>query len=116
MKDRKQLEKFILDKLKEIQKEYVDYLNQFDPSQIEGFESSNSNILSNVLSCSVFADSVSAFSIVGEKDDRTVYALSVHSEYGDTVRFSTHKGLKALVLEDLFKKEEEEDGKEDTAE
>ena len=106
---RAELGDFIIEKLKEIQKEYIEYIHQFDTSQIDGFE----NKYCNVLACSVFEESVSAFALAGEVDGRTVYMLSTHSEYGDIIKQS---GKDSIALEDLFKKEEEKDGKENTEE
>ena len=82
MKDKKELEKFIGDKLAEIRKEYIDYLSQYENFKLpETWVSKDHH-----LCVSIFSDSSSVFSCMGgckiDGEEKTVYMIDYHEKYG----------------------------------
>ena len=82
MKDRKDLEKFIGEKLSEIREAYVDYISQFADFKIpESWESGYHH-----LSLSVFSDNSSVFSTLGDciinGNTKSVYTVDYTEKYG----------------------------------
>ena len=82
MKDKKELEKFIGDKLAEIRKEYDDYLSQYENFKLpETWRSKDHH-----LCVSIFSDSYSFFSCMNgcmiDGKEKTLYMIDYHEKYG----------------------------------
>jgi hypothetical protein len=106
MRDRKELEKFIGEKLSEIREAYVDYISQFADFKIpESWESGDHH-----LSLSVFSDNYSAFSCISnceiDGDEKIVYTVDFTEKHGSfNDKYSTlHTYMDRLNEFDAIKK------------
>ena len=106
MKDRKDLEKFIGEKLSEIREAYVDYISQFADFKIpESWESGDHH-----LSLSVFSDNYSVFSCISgcrvDNDKNLVYTVDYTEKHGsfDDTYASSHMYVDKLKEFDAITK------------
>ena len=108
MRNRANLEEFILFRLKEIKKEYEDYLSQF-PQMFEEYKK-----LNNHLSLLIFDHNLSMNALVGHIDGKHVYTLNYDSAYGDvTKNYSLGMYIENVddesSIKSIYEKEDEED-------
>ena len=79
MKDRKQLEKFIVDKLNEIRAEFVDYVSQYAELKVAW----DNNDIRICMAASV--GDVSGFSMFEPDKDNYTYVVNISGKFGSLV-------------------------------